>query len=120
MGACNRIGRQEESGLVPVSLYSFIISCDWRSLSPAYFFWISFICGWISCRFRCALICLTNSGISAMRMTMTRPTIENAQVQPLSGFIPKTLLSSWWNWTRIQLTAFFSQSRMNMTCGKPS
>ena len=43
-----------------------------------------------------------------------------AHVQPLSGSIPRTLLNSWWNWTRIQLTAFFSQSRMNMTCGKPS
>ena len=65
IGACSRIGRQEDSGLVPVSRYSFIISCDCRSRSPAYFFWISFICGWMICRLRCALICLTNSGISS-------------------------------------------------------
>ena len=32
-GDCTRIGRQLESGLVPVSLYSFIISSDWRCLS---------------------------------------------------------------------------------------
>ena len=51
---------------------------------PAYFFWISFICGCSSCRFRCALICLTNSGISRIRMTTTRPTIDSAQAAPLS------------------------------------
>ncbi|CAB4879073.1 unannotated protein [freshwater metagenome] len=112
IGACSRIGRHEASGFVPVSLYSFIISCDWRSLSPLYFFWISFICGWISCRLRCDLICLTKRGIRAMRMTMTRPTIEKVQVQPLAGFMK--VLSSWWNWTRIQLTPSRSQSRMNM------
>ncbi|CAM5332195.1 hypothetical protein SHIRM173S_09676 [Streptomyces hirsutus] len=32
-GDCARMGRHEESGLVPASLYSFIISSDWRCLS---------------------------------------------------------------------------------------
>jgi len=56
---------------------------------------------------------LTNNGISRIRMTTTRPTMEKVQVQPLSGFIP-IADSSWWNMTRIQLTPSFSQSRMNM------
>ena len=32
-GDCTRMGRQLESGLVPDSLYSFIISSDWRCRS---------------------------------------------------------------------------------------
>ena len=45
---------------------------------------------------------------------MTSPTIDSAHVQPPAGSMPKTLLSTPWNWTRIQLTPIFSQSRMNM------
>jgi hypothetical protein len=81
-------------------------------LSPAYFFWISFICGWMSCRFRCALICLTNSGISRIRMTMTRPTMDRPHAAPLAA--PKMGERSAWNVTRIQETAISSHSRMNM------
>ena len=55
---------------------------------PLYFFWIACICGWISCMPRDALICLTNSGIRMIRITITRPTMENAHVQPEAGSMP--------------------------------
>src|SRR5664280_3880774 len=54
IGDCNRIGRQDENGLVPVRLYrphvSWVIA--WRdsgSVLPLYFFWIFCISGWMSC-----------------------------------------------------------------------
>ncbi len=92
-GDCSRIGRQEENGLVPDSRYSAIVSCviacrDAGSLLPLYFSWIFFISGWISCILRDAWICWTNSGISRIRMTMTRPTMDSAQVQPEEAGIP--------------------------------
>ena len=68
--------------------------------------------GWMICMFRCALICFTKSGISRMRMTTTRPTIEKVQVQPLVDGIPMAVRIAW-NWTRIQLTPVPIQSMMN-------
>ena len=53
-----------------------------------------------------------------IRMTMTRPTIDSAQVHPDAGSIP-TLVNRPWNMTRTQLTPVFSQSRMN-NAGLPS
>ena len=58
---------------------------------PLYFFWIFCISGWISCIAREAWICLTNSGISRIRMTITRPTIDRAQVQPEAAGRPSAL-----------------------------
>ena len=92
-GDCTRIGRHELNGLVPSFLYSSIVSwvIAWRDSGsdlPLYFFWIFCSSGWISCILRDAMICLTNSGIIAARMTMTRPTIDSAQVHPDAGFIP--------------------------------
>ena len=49
---------------------------------PLYFFWIACISGASSCMPREALICLTNSGMSAIRMTMTSPTMDKAHVTP--------------------------------------
>ena len=92
-GDCTRIGRHELKGLVPSFLYSSIVSwvIAWRDSGsdlPLYFFWIFCSSGWIICILRDAMICLTNSGIIAARMTMTRPTIDRAQVHPEAGFIP--------------------------------
>jgi hypothetical protein len=86
-GDCSSIGRQEEKGLVPVSRYRAMVSCvmacrDTASVLPLYFSWIFLISGWISCSPRDALICFTNSGMSRIRITITRPTIDNAHVQP--------------------------------------
>ena len=44
------------------------------------------------------LICLTKSGISAIRMTTVNDTIDSAQVQPLSA--PKTGDHTLWKKTR--------------------
>jgi hypothetical protein len=62
---------------------------------PLYFFWIFCSSGWIICILREALICLTNSGIIAARMTITRPMIDSAQVHPLAAGIP-IVVKAWW------------------------
>ena len=59
---------------------------------------------------RDALICRTNSGISRIRMTITRPTIDSAQVTPEPDPRP-TGVSNEWNWTMIQATATISGHR---------
>src|SRR5450631_3305705 len=53
IGDCNRMGRQDENGFVPVRLYrpivSWVIACrDSGSVLPLYFFWIFCISGWMS------------------------------------------------------------------------
>ena len=48
------------------------------------------------------LICLTNSGISAIRMTTVSKTMDSAQVQPLSA--PNTGAHSLWKSTRMPET----------------
>ncbi len=85
IGICRRIGRHDEKGFVPFSRYSFIISsdCFWRS--SLYRFWSALISGCKICSARCALICLTKSGINRIRMTTTSPTIDSAQAAPLAG-----------------------------------
>ena len=93
IGICTRIGRHEANGLVPVSLYSAIVSAASRSRSWPYFFCSSLTLGWISCMLRLDLICLTNSGISAARTVRVRPMIDSTQVPPPSGFIPMVLKS---------------------------
>ena len=115
-GDCSRIGRHEANGLVPDSLYSAIVSwviaCrEAGSVFPLYFFWIFWISGWISCSPREALICLTNSGIRMIRMTMTRPTIDSAQVQPDAAGIP-IAVSTVWKPTMIVATTHSSGARM--------
>ena len=70
------------------------------------FSWIAFICGCSICRPRWALICLTNSGISAIRMSTTRPTIDRPHAAPLSA--GKTMLNSEWNRSSTQETASYS------------
>ena len=94
IGICTRIGRQEANGLVPVSRYSFIVSWVSRSRSCPYFFCSSLTFGWSSWRFRLDLICLTNSGMSAARITTVRPTMLNAQEIPLAS--PKTAPKTLW------------------------
>ena len=56
--------------------------------------------------FRLDRICLTNSGISRVRITMVRPAIDSAHVQPLS--LPKTGDSTACHPTRIADTAWYS------------
>ena len=73
------------TGWCPLSLYSFIVSWARRSRSWPYFFCSSLTLGWISCMLRLDLICLTNSGISAARITSVRPMIDSTQVPPPSG-----------------------------------
>src|SRR6478735_5945592 len=107
-GDCTRIGRHELKGLVPSFLYSSIVSwvIAWRDSGsdlPLYFFWIFCSSGWIICILRDAMICLTNSGIIAARMTTTRPTIENAQVQPEADGMP-IAVRLWWKPYMIQAT----------------
>ena len=94
IGICSRIGRHEANGLVPVSLYSFIVSWASFSRSWPYFFCSSFTLGWISCMFRLDLICFTNSGISAARITRVSPMIDSAQPAPPDG--ERTVLRTWW------------------------
>ena len=93
IGICTRIGRQEANGLVPVSLYSAIVSAASRSRSWPYFFCSSLTLGWISCMLRLDLICLTNNGISIARTTSVRPMIDSAQVPPASGSSPSSVKS---------------------------
>ncbi len=52
--------------------------------------------------FRIDLICFTKSGIRAMRMTITRDTMDRPQAQPVSG--PKIAPYSLWNCTMIHET----------------
>ena len=112
-GDCSRIGRHEANGLVPDSLYSAIVSCviacrDAGSVLPLYFFWIFWTSGWISCSPREALICLTNSGIRMIRMTMTRPTMDSAQVQPDVSGHPDAVESAVWKPTMMVATTHSS------------
>ena len=99
-GDWTRIGRHELKGLVPSFLYSCIVSwvIAWRDSGsdlPLYFFWIFCSSGWIICILREAMICLTNSGIIAARITTTRPTIDSAQVHPDAGSMPMAVNPSW-------------------------
>ena len=71
-----------------LSLYSFIVSWPSRSRSWPYFFCSSRTLGCSSCIEREDLICLTNSGISAVRMITVSMTMASAQVQPES--VPKS------------------------------
>ena len=49
---------------------------------PLYFFWIFCISGWMSCIRREEWICRTKSGMSRIRTTTVRPTIDSAHAQP--------------------------------------
>ena len=95
IGICSRIGRHEANGLVPLSLYSFIVSWASFSRSCPNFFCSSLTLGWINCMLRLDLICLTNSGISAIRITRVRPMIERAHAAPPDGSKPDPLHSLW-------------------------
>src|SRR5687768_3805438 len=94
------MGRQAENGLVPCFLYMAICSCDmaWRdswSVLPLYLSWSFFRSGCSSCMPRWALICLTNTGIRAARMTSTRPMMDRVHVQPEASGMPMALRPSW-------------------------
>ncbi len=110
------MGRQLENGLVPASLYSFIISSDWRWRSFLYRSWMAFIFGWIACMARVALICFTKSGIRQIRMTTTIEAMARPQAQPPFG--SKTWLYSEWNWTMIQDTAVYKGLRKEKVTGQ--
>ncbi len=108
IGDCSRIGRHDANGLVPCSRYSAMVSRlmasrDAGSDFPLYFFWIACISGASSCIPRDALIWRKNSGIRAMRMTITRPTMDSAHAAPPAGSRPIAERSAW-NWTMIQAT----------------
>src|SRR5680860_1313219 len=61
--------------------------------------------------FRLDLICLTNSWISAARMTSVSPTIASAQDHPDSG--PNTRPNTLWNATRTTEVTKYSGLIMN-------
>ncbi len=88
-------GKQDANGFVPASRYSFIVSSPRRCRSWPYFFCSSFTLGCSSCMLRCDLICFTNSGISRIRITMVRPTIDSAHAQPPS--LSRNKLKKLWN-----------------------
>ena len=56
IGICRRIGRHEANGLVPLSLYSFIVSWASFSRSWPYFFCSSLTFGWTACSGRLDLL----------------------------------------------------------------
>src|SRR6478609_6288644 len=94
------MGRHAENGLVPCFLYMAICSCAmaWRdswSVLPLYLSWSFFRSGCRSCMPRWALICLTNTGIRAARITSTSPMMDSVQVQPLAAGRPMALSPSW-------------------------
>ena len=94
------MGRQAENGLVPCFLYRAICSCAmaWRdswSVLPLYLSCSFFRSGCSSCMPRWALICLTNTGIRAARMTSTSPMMDRVHVQPLAAGMPMALSPSW-------------------------
>ncbi len=70
-------------------------SRDAGSVLPLYFFCTACSSGCIICMPRDALICLKNSGISAMRMTIVRATIDRTQAQPGPSCIPRVVKSAW-------------------------
>ena len=89
--------RHEENGLVPRSgtahrLLSFVATRD-RSFPCIRLIFCN--SGEIICILRDEWICLTKSGISRARMTITSPTIENAQVKPDSSGIPIAAKPEW-------------------------
>ena len=85
-----------------LSLYSFIVSRPSRSRSWPYFFCSSRTWGCSSCIEREDLICLTNSGISAVRMITVSITMASVQVQPESE--PKIGANRLWASTRMPET----------------
>src|SRR6478736_6020530 len=91
IGDWARIGRQDENGFVPCLRYSSIVSRlmasrDAGSVLPLYFAWIFFMSGASICMPRDALICLKNSGIRMIRITITRPTMEKPHAATPAGF----------------------------------
>ena len=94
------MGRQAENGLVPCFLYMAICSCAmaWRdswSVLPLYLSCSFFRSGCSSCMPRCALICLTNTGIRAARITSTSPMMDSVHVQPFAAGRPMAVSPSW-------------------------
>ncbi len=87
-GICSSIGRQPPIGLNPCSRWSFCISCAWRCLSLAYFFWIFFISGANCCIARIERTCFTNGLNMIARRVKTRNMMPSAQAIPLES--PKT------------------------------
>jgi hypothetical protein len=77
-GICNKDGRQAPNGLVPFSLYSFIIS--WLSSSrfsgPLYLVCSFFISGCSRCMAIIDLVLLTVTGVSASMMSTVNPMME--------------------------------------------
>ena len=100
IGICSSSGRQELSGLVPVSLYSAMVSRDMASREnwsflPLYLSWIFFSCGATSSMRRCDLIWRTKIGISAARTTKVRKMIDSTQVMPALGSMPRFSKTQW-------------------------
>ncbi len=112
IGICSRIGRHDANGFVPVSLYSAMVSWARRSRSWPYFFCSSLTFGCSSCMFRLDLICRTNSGIRAARITSVRPTIDSAQDHPDSG--PKIPPNNEWKPVRITEVIQYSGAMMKL------
>ncbi len=107
-GAWSSTGRQEAKGLVPCFLYSAMVSRlmasrDAGSFLFLYFFWIAWSSGCTICMPREARICLKNSGIMIVLMTMTRPTIDRIQATPAPSGSP-TKTKSLWHRNMIQAT----------------
>ena len=85
IGIWTSIGRQEASGLTPISFCSLRISracCCW---SLAYFRLISCIRGCISCILRPERSCLIIGLSNSRRSVTTRKMIDRAHVTPESG-----------------------------------
>jgi len=82
IGICSSSGMHEAKGLTPSSLYIFICSWPRRSRSVPYFSCSAFILGPSSCILRELLICRTKSGMSSVRTTTVRLTIDSTQVTP--------------------------------------
>ena len=92
------------SGLAFSRRYSSIISFWSVSRSPLCFSCSDLICGASACIARCDLICLTNTGNSAVRMVSTRKTMARTQSQFVTRNWPpwKAKFHSACHWSRIQ------------------
>src|ERR1039458_9790666 len=74
-GICNRLGRQAPKGLVPFSLYNFIISalsCS-RFSGPLNLAWSFFISGCRRCIAIIDFVLLIVTGVRAAMITRVRP-----------------------------------------------
>jgi hypothetical protein len=85
IGICTSIGRQEASGLTPISFWSLRISIACVCWSLEYFERISCIRGCISCILRPERSWLIIGFSRMTRIVTTRKMIDSAQVTPESG-----------------------------------